>query len=210
MNKPATVEGRSYVARNAGSWHSDLSFTNRPTSLTFLFAKELPSVGGDTMFANLIMAHDALSPALRELLGPLEAVHDFTLGSTYLRASAEEQAELRRLNPPVAHRIVRAHPETGRKSLFLGDRMRTIVGMTEAESRPLIDFLNRHGARYEFLYRHRWTVGDLVVWDNRCTTHFAVGDHDPRELRSMLRCSLVGCETGRVESLAAETLVAAG
>jgi len=93
------------------------------------------------------------------------------------------------------------HPESGRRSLFLGERVRNIAGMTEAESRPIVDFLNAHAVREEFVYRHRWSLDDLVLWDNRCTMHFAVGDFDPAQPRHMLRCSLLGAKSGTVAPL---------
>ena len=86
------------------------------------------------------------------------------------------------------HPVVRAHPETGRRALYLGDRIRTFEGMTEEETRPLADFLNeKHATRYEFTYRHRWDVHDLVMWDNRCTLHRAVADYERGQPRFMLR-----------------------
>ena len=94
--------------------------------------------------------------------------------------------------------MVKAHPETGRKSLFLGQRIRGFVGMTEEESAPILAFLNQHATSPEFVYRHRWSVNDLVMWDNRCTLHVALPDFDQTKTRHMTRTSLLGTVTGRV------------
>ena len=173
-------------------WHTDLSFSSRPATATFLNAKHLPEVGGDTMFANQYMAYDALSDGFRQTIAPLSAVHDNTLGG----AAAKLKAEVRSLMPPTAHPLVRVHPETGRKALYVGERVSHIVGMTEEESRPILRFLQAHTVRYEFVYRHRWRLHDLVMWDNRCALHYAVGDYNG--LRRMQRCSLRGPATEAV------------
>jgi taurine dioxygenase len=94
--------------------------------------------------------------------------------------------------------IVRIHPETGRRLLYLSDRIRHFVGMSEEESKPLFEFLYRHASSYEFTYRHRWTLDDLLMWDNRCAMHRAALDHDQRQLRRLQRCSLLGPKTGYV------------
>jgi taurine dioxygenase len=201
-NKPVTVKGSRSgaggVAGIASLWHSDLAYTERPSTFTFLAAKRLPEVGGNTMFANMSMAYDALSPGLRAMIDPLGAVHDAALGTTFARSEPEIQAQIKRLNPPVVHPVVRVHPETGLKALYIGTRVRNFVGLTPAETSPLLDFLNRHATRPEFIYRHRWNPNDVVMWDNRSVMHYAVPDFDLAQLRQMLRCSLVGPKIGRI------------
>jgi taurine dioxygenase len=198
-NKRVVVGDTSYGGTKTGfAWHSDLSYTNHPSTGTFLLAKQLPDVGGETMWTNMYLAYEALSPAMRTLLDSLEAVHDHTMTPTYFDKSPEDQAADRKLNPPFVHPAILVHPETGRKALFVNSRVRRFVGMTDAESAPLLTFLNRHAERYEFIYRHRWTVDDLVMWDNRCTMHIAVQDYDRNQLRQMLRCTLLGPKTGRL------------
>ncbi len=192
--KPAIGKHAANIAEKR-VWHTDLSFSPRPASATFLHAKQLPTVGGDTMFANQYMAYEALSLALRETLSPLAAVHDITLGG----ASSELKAEMRERTPPTAHPIVREHPETGRKALYVGERVSHIQGMTEEESLPILRFLQQHSTRYEFVYRHRWQTGDVLMWDNRCAVHYAVGDYG--EVRRMERCSLRGQTTNVREPL---------
>ena len=98
---------------------------------------------------------------------------------------------------PAVHPAVKVHPETKRKSLFLGQRVRRFVGMTEEESRPLLDFLKQHAVAYEFTYRHRWNMNDLLMWDNRCTLHIALCDYImQRDPRLMMRCAVTGPESG--------------
>jgi taurine dioxygenase len=199
VNKPLVIKGKSYSGGAASQWHTDLSYTSRPGTAGFLIAKELPDVGGNTMFANMYLAYEHLSPTLQRMIDPLEGIHDITTGATYLKGDPPAiQAEKRRLNPPVAHPVVRVHPEAGRKALFLGENVRQFAGMTEEESRPLIAYLNSHATRHEFVYRHSWRANDLVMWDNRCALHYAVLDYDPGQLRRLLRCSLLGPKTGRV------------
>jgi taurine dioxygenase len=196
-NKPVVVNGQPVVGYGRGSyWHTDFSYTDRPTTITFLLAKDLPEVGGDTMFANMYMAYESLSPAFQRLIESLLGVHDYTLGTGSSRQTPEQQAKMKQLNPPVVHSVVRSHPETGRKALYIGNRVRNFVGMTAEETKPLLDYLNRHATSYEFLYSHRWTVDDLVLWDNRCALHYAVQNYDQAQLRRMLRSSLVGQRSG--------------
>ena len=148
------------------------------------------------MFANLYLAYETLSAGAR-LHRDMEAIHDASLVKGIEQRDPEKVAELKRLNPPVAHPVV-ASIETGRKSLLTGQRIRGIVGLSEAESAAISAFLNQHATSSEFVYRHRWNVGDLVMWDNRCTQHIALPDFDQTKPRLMLRCSLQGDEVGRI------------
>ena len=204
-NKPINIDGRqargfSRSGRSRPHWHSDLSYLEIPASFTFLAAKELPDVGGNTMFANQYMAYEALSPSLQRIIDPLWAVHDFTLGPGYAASSPERQARTRQLTPPVVQPVVRIHPETGRKALYVANRVRNFVGMTEEETKPLLDFLVGHATSHEFVYRHRWALDDLVMWDNRCSLHYAVSDYDQSQLRRMMRCSALGQKTGHLHA----------
>jgi taurine dioxygenase len=200
-NKP--VNGKRYQAGQ--NWHSDHSYTTQPTLYSFLACKEIPPVGGDTMFANTYLAYDTLSPKLQHIVDDLEGIHGRALPVSYRGADGvEKQQALEQRDAaasagrhPAVHSIARVHPETGRKTLYLGTRVRRFVGMTEAESKPLIDYLNAHSATYEFTYRHRWTVGDVLMWDNRATMHIALSDYDmDRDVRVMLRCSVEGAPSG--------------
>jgi taurine dioxygenase len=196
------VNGRLLPGANGGqNWHTDLSYTTRPAKSTMLYCVEKPAVGGDTMFANMYLAYETLSPKLREMLDGLEGVHDVSLITA--KRDPEIVAEFKRLNPPVVHPAVRIHPDSGKKALYVNDRVRQFVGLTEAESKPLIKFLCEHSVSPRFVYRHCWEVKDLVMWDNRCLTHLAVGDYDPNETRHMIRTSCIGDYYGRLEEGAA-------
>lgn len=192
------TNGRIFPTFNAGqNWHTDLSYTTRPAKGTSVYCVEKPSVGGDTMFANMYLAYERLSPKMREFLDNLEAVHDISLVEGLDKRGPEIANEFRRLNPPVVHPAVRVHPETGRKALYVNERVRNFLGLSEAESKPIVKFLCEHAVQPRHTYRHYWSVGDLVMWDNRCLVHLAVGDYDPGEIRHMIRTSGMGDYYGR-------------
>ena len=198
-NKPVTVNGSFEIQKSgaASHWHSDYPYSLHPATISFLLGKEVPSIGGDTMFANGYMAYDALSPAFKEMIDPLWAVHDYMHSPGWpKRRTPESQAEAKRLNPAVVQRVARPHPETGRKSIFIHEWVHNFVGMTEEEAKPVWDFLLQHLTRYEFLYRHRWTPKDILMWDNRCSIHIAVQDYAP-EMRMMVRCSMLEPQPAR-------------
>ncbi len=190
--------GKPIGAIRAGQyWHTDLSYMERPTMASFLHALQIPSYGGDTIFTSTLRAYEELSDVMKELLAGLSAVHDYTLVYEQYFArfpdrpplSAEQKAKV----PPVRHPVVRTHPETGRKALYVNPGFtREIVGMTEAESRAILDLLFRHAVQPHMMYRHTWTKGDLVMWDNRSTWHLAVADYDMNEPRHMHRTSVEG------------------
>ncbi len=191
--------GKPSGTRNTGrNWHTDLQYSLRPAKGALLMCQERPPVGGDTMWANLTLAYETLSPRMQAILDGLEAVHDVSLTKGIMERSPEVVREMKTRNPPVVHPMVRVHPETGKKSLFAGERVSHIIGFTEEESRALLDFLNAHATSPEFVYRHRWRVGDIVMWDNRCTCHVALPDFDQTKPRLMLRCSLQGESEGRL------------
>jgi taurine dioxygenase len=178
-------------------WHTDLSYTRVPSKGSLLYATAIPAIGGDTMFANMYRAFETLSPTLQGILEGLKAVHDYSLAYERFFSKVPDRPPLtpeqKAKVPPVEHRAVIVHPETGRKVLFVNPGFtRRFVGMTEDESRPLLDFLGAHATRPEFVYRHVWRQGDLVFWDNRCTMHNAVMDYDMTEARHMLRTTLAG------------------
>ena len=185
--------------KSGAYWHSDRDYTTRPTEGTFLNCKKIPPVGGDTLFANAYVAYDTLSPTMRRIVDGLSAVHAHAEVAATLSRIPNSEYRDRMLRAghreatgqePVVHPAARTHPETGRKALYLGDRVRNFAGLTGDEGRPLLEFLNRHSMRYEFTYRHRWSAGDLVMWDNRCTYHMALCDYDlGKEARFMMRCA---------------------
>ena len=191
-NEP-DAEGEPSNSRYTGQlWHSDLGFTLRPALGSLLRAAAVPSVGGDTLFANMVAAHDALSAGMQALVADLCGIHT----QQRRHVSADWQAESSRLNPPVAHPLVRIHPETGRKALYVGEPVKRIEGLSDAESAPILEVLLAAATRPQVGYRHQWQVNDLVFWDNRCTNHQALGDYDPAERRRMERTTLVGEPSG--------------
>jgi taurine dioxygenase len=161
------------------TFHSDLSYMPNPGSVSILYAVEIPKNGGDTQWANMYAAYDALPMKVRERLRPLRAVH---------RHGEEDQ------NPqiPVDHPIIRTHPETGRSALFVSPQFtRRIIGLPDEEGRMLLNELLRHVTREEFIWTHRWRPGDVVVWDNRCTMHRRE-PFDAAERRILRRTQMFG------------------
>lgn len=192
------VGGKPSLTRNTGrNWHSDLSYTRHPAKGSLLYCRERPEVGGDTLFTNMYLAYETLSDPMKAFLEGLDAVHDFSLVAGLHERDPEKVAEMRRLSPPVAHPVIRTHPDSTRRALFVSERVRNFVGMTEEESQPVLEFLCRHATRHEFVYRHQWQVNDLLMWDNRCTMHLALADFDQSQPRLMLRTSLLGEAMGQ-------------
>ena len=188
----------SKTYNNGQNWHTDLSYTLRPAKGTTVYCMEKPSVGGDTMFANMYLAYETLSPKMRAFLDGLEGIHDASLIEGLDKRGPEVAYEFRRLNPPVIHAAVRLHPESGKKALYVNERVRQFLGLSERERQPIIKFLCEHSVSPRFIYRHYWSIGDLVMWDNRCLIHLAVGDYDPAEIRHMIRTSSMGDYYGRL------------
>ena len=188
------------AANIGGLWHSDVTFLERPALGSILYAHEVPASGGDTLFANQELAFASLSEGFRAMLSGLRALHsDLGLSD---RKEAEKRNALRSLKiseaamdlPPVAnlHPVVRTHPETGRKSLYV-NRAFTFhfEDMSEAESRRLLEFLYAHCVKPEFTCRFRWEKGSIAMWDNRCVQHYALDDY-PGERRYMHRVTVDG------------------
>ena len=181
-----------------GRWHSDMTFSPEPVLGTCLYARESPAVGGDTLWTNQMLAFEALSPGLQKTLEGLKVMHsakrsygpqgtyaDDDLKSMRIKASEEALKEQ-------AHPCIRTHPESGRSILFVNWVYAIrFEGMTEEESAPLLDFLNRHSQRPEFQIRFRWRKGSLALWDNRSTQHIAVNDY-PGYRRVMDRVTIAG------------------
>ena len=170
-------------------WHTDSSFKRVPALASLLYARSIPPVGGHTEFADERAAYDALPEEMKCRLDSLVAEHSIfnsraRLGFTSF--SDEERAGL----PPVPQVLVRTHPESGRKSLYLASHAGRIFGMGEQEGRALIDQLVAHATQPQFVYTHRWRVHDLVIWDNRCTMHRGVDFDDLRWKRDMQRATV--------------------
>lgn len=187
--KPSHVFGRQ--------WHADHTMTSHPSRASLLRSKQLPDVGGDTMFANMYMAFETLSEGLRNLMRSLHGVHTVTAARHLQGVDPEVLAAKSQRNPPVAHPAVKVHPGTGREALYVNEMLTShFHGWTYEESRPLLEFLYRHAARPEFVYRHTWRPHDLVMWDNFCTQHVALADYDHSQLRLLYRTTVIGPESG--------------
>jgi len=178
-----------------GVWHADTTYLQQPPMATLLVAREVPEVGGDTLFANQYLAYETLSPRLRELLAGLEGVSSSAKADASRtredRIRSDGSADARRLLV-AEHPAARTHAETGRRALYV-NRAHTVgfAGMTEEESAPLLEYLFRHQIRPEFTCRFRWTPGALAIWDNRCAQHYAVNDYAGHR-RIMQRITLAG------------------
>jgi len=170
-----------------GGWHSDMTFLDKPPLGSILYAKEVPPQGGDTMFANQYMAYEALSPGMKKTVDALNAVH--SANSQYGvdgLSEANQNNDKRSMKPTtsegakaeVVHPVVRTHPETGRRALYVNVGFtQRFEGWTKDESRPLLRWLYEHCAKPEFTYRFSWTPNAVAFWDNRCTQHYALNDY---------------------------------
>ena len=189
--------GKPVGAVNAGQyWHSDLSYTARPTFASMLHAKEVPPGRGETLFANMVRAYETLPADLKARIEGCHAVHDYTLayetafaGNPDRSLSAEQAA----LVPAVEHPVVRIQAETGRKALYVNPGFtRRIVELDAAESREILDALFAHATDADNIYTHHWQAGDFVMWDNRVTMHRALSNYAAQDVRHMLRTSVTG------------------
>ena len=174
------------------AWHTDDSFMAVPCSLTILHGVEVPETGGDTQFVNMYAAYEALPDAMKRRLTGVRVIHRYDSsrkGNRVTTRTAEERAR----TPEVDHPVVRTHPETGRKALYLNpNRMEQVVGMDRAESDRLLDQLIQHATEERFQYRHKWRRGDVLIWDNRCTMHKANADYPEGSRRVMHRIIVEG------------------
>ena len=159
-------------------WHTDKPYYATPPWLTTLYAVELPPAGGDTEFANTLLAYEALPAAMKRRLAGLRVVFQWEAG----RRPGYYASEL----PPVDHPLVRTNPETGRKALYLGNHAMRIVGMAEDAGAALLDELLAHTTQPRFTHAHRWRRGDLVMWDNRCLLHRAVANFEMNRYRRIM------------------------
>ena len=166
-------------------WHSDMSMEERPPMASLLLARHIPPAGGDTMFANQYLAYEKLSEGMKVLLSRLNAVHDGAGFGVNAKIDPEQL-------PSSVHPVVRTHPETGRKALYVNAVFtRRFENMTVEESAALLGWLYSYCSQPNFTFRHRWSVGDLVMWDNRCVQHFAIADYGANR-RTMNRVTVLG------------------
>jgi len=187
-------------------WHTDQMFNPKPAKATILYAKETPDAGGDTLFTNMYLAYETLSEPMKGLIQDLRTcnvgdrkklgrTHEMTptrdgryVGNAQMAAKVKDPGDI---ITEATHPLVRTHPETGRKALYLSNHTQTLDGFRPAEARPILDFLARHAVEPELTCRFRWEVGSLAIWDNRCTQHRALNDY-PGKRRRMHRITIAG------------------
>ncbi len=178
-----------------GIWHSDTTYLEQPPAATMLVAREIPTHGGDTLFANMYLAYETLSPGMKQLLEGLRYISS-SAKADVSRTREDRIKDSKRDDAKTlyeaTHPVVRTHPETGRKALYVNTaHALRFENMTVEESAPLLDYLCQHSIRPEFTCRFRWSQGALALWDNRCTLHNPVNDYHG-QLRSMHRITLAG------------------
>jgi taurine dioxygenase len=187
-------------------WHTDQMFNPKPAKATILYARETPDAGGDTMFANMYLAYETLSEPMKHML---DGVKTFNVGDRKKLSRNPEKGFSREgqyvgnqkmaakvrdpgdLQTESAHPIVRTHPETHRKALYISSHTQTLDGFKAAEARPILDYLMAHAVEPEHTCRFRWEVGSMAIWDNRCTQHRALNDY-PGKRRRMHRITIAG------------------
>jgi len=192
------IKERDTKINFGGGWHSDMSYQEKPSMATILYALEVPPHGGDTLFASMTAAYDALSPGMQKLLCSLNAV--FTAAKVHSsegiygkvdhpmgKKKDESKEQARYIHP-----VVRTHPETGRKALYLdAPHVERFENMRIHESQPLMDFVSNHATSPQFTTRFRWRRGSLAIWDNRCVQHYALNDYHGHR-REMNRITIKG------------------
>lgn len=173
--------GKKFTITEA--WHTDVTWKPRPPLTSLLLARRIPASGGDTMFSNLELAYDSLTDAMKEMLAPLTAEHGPP--AVFMKMSGKDATDW------VTHPVIRTHPETGRKAIYVNVAFtKKFTGMTTDESRPLLEWLFERCHRPDFTCRIQWEPGTLVMWDNRCTQHYAIHDHGD-EVRDMHRVTVL-------------------
>ena len=174
------------------AWHTDGSWQRVTGQATIIYGEVMPAQGGETHFCDMYGAYERLSPAWKARIANLRAVHNLDFSRTRRHGEAPLTEEQRRAKPPVDHPVVRTHPETGRKCLYLGDHAEYIVGMPYDEGRALIEELNALAVHPDLTYEHRWKTRELLIWDNRCVMHRATAYDAAHQGRVIRRCTILG------------------
>jgi len=173
-------------------WHTDGSWRERTGQATMMYSEIVPDTGGETEFADMYSAYELLPAAMKRRIEGKRAIHNLDFSRTRRHGEDLLTAEQKAKVPPIAHPIVRTHPETGRKAIFLGDHAEEIEGLPYDEGRALIEEINAMITPPERVYSHRWSPRQCMVWDNRCTLHRATGFDEARLKRVMRRCTING------------------
>jgi taurine dioxygenase len=190
-NQDKFPDGRRYIPGEG--WHTDHSNDVRPPKATMLHAVQLPDHGGDTQYANMAAAYDGLPDPTKQRLAGLLAIHVYQSSHSARQLMNLPESARERVPNAVLHPMVRIHPETGRKAIYINPiRIEGIVGLDHREALPMLDDLLTHATQSRFEYRHKWQPGDLVMWDNRCLLHKANGDYDMNQTRYLYRIMLKG------------------
>ncbi len=195
VSNDKSPDGRPLGIADAGRyWHSDMSYLPTPALGSMLYARAIPSEGGDTLFCDMTAAFAALTPEQQSRFRGLRAMHYFSARwerEARLGLRAPQTDEEKRRNPPVTHPLVRTHPETGRPALYAGGFTIGIEGMPDPEAMALLEWIEQWVTRPDFVHRHRWRLHDLVFWDNRCAMHLAT-TYPETQRRHMHRTTLKG------------------
>jgi alpha-ketoglutarate-dependent taurine dioxygenase len=190
-NQDQYPDGRRYIPGDG--WHTDHSNAARPPKATVLHAVSLPDRGGDTQYANMAAAYAGLPDSLRDRIAPLMGIHVYQSSHSARQLMTLSDSDKERVPNAVLHPLVRTHPESGAKSIYINPiRIEGILGLDHQEALPLLDALLEHATTERFQYRHAWRPGDLVMWDNRCLLHKANGDYDMGQVRYLYRVMLQG------------------
>jgi len=191
LDENGSPNGR-HPDRGTLAWHTDGSWQRVTGQATILYAEVVTDEGGETHFCDMYGAYDRLDPEWKARIGTLRAVHNLDFSRSRRHGEDPMTSAQRSAVPPVDHPIVRTHPETGRRCIFLGDHAEYILGMDYDEGRDLIETLNAMAVHPDLTYAHRWQPGQLVVWDNRCLMHRAT-EYDPAVQRRVIRrCTVLG------------------
>jgi len=178
--------------RGTLEWHTDGSWSRVTGQATIIYGEVMPDIGGETHFCDMYGAYERLDANWKSRIAGLRAVHNLDFSRTRRHGEDPMTAEQRLARPPVDQPIVRTHPETGRKCLYLGDHAEYIVGMPYAEGRALIEELNALAVHPDLTYEHKWQAGELLLWDNRCVMHRATAYDPATQRRVIRRCTVLG------------------
>ncbi len=190
-NEDHHSDGNRYIP--GAGFHTDHSNAPEPPKATVLFARSLPETGGDTQFVNMYSAHADLPDEIKLKIADLKAVHVYQSRHSVRKLMVLTEGDKKNIPNSVVHPLVRTHPETSRKALYINPiRIEAIEGLSEPEALTLLDELLTHATQEKYQYRHKWRLGDLVMWDNRCLLHKANDDYDMTQLRYLYRVMLKG------------------